>query len=71
MEAAGAGLARLTCPSLVVWGDRDPYLPLEFGEALARRLPAAELEVVSGAAHWPWRDEPRVADRVLAFLEPS
>ncbi len=71
MEAAGAGLDRLSCPSLVVWGDRDPYLPLEAGEALAQRLPAAELEVVTGAGHWPWRDDPRIVDRVLAFLQPT
>lgn len=71
LAAAGAGLERLACPSLVVWGDRDPYLPLEMGRAYAQRLPAAELEIVPGGGHWPWRDDPAVVERVLAFLEPD
>jgi pimeloyl-ACP methyl ester carboxylesterase len=68
LARAGQGLGRLTCPSLVVWGDRDPYLPARFGHAYAEALPNSELEVAAGAGHWPWIDDPQLADRVLGFL---
>jgi pimeloyl-ACP methyl ester carboxylesterase len=53
---------------LVVWGERDPYLPIEFGEAMAAALPNAELDLVAAAGHWPWIDDFRVVQRVLDFL---
>src|SRR5206468_2674445 len=67
-EAAGAGLGRLPQPALVLWGEDDPWLPPAHARAYAERLPGGELELVPGAGHWPWRDEPRVVDRVAAFL---
>ncbi len=69
LAAAGRDLGGLTCPSLVVWGERDPYLPTRFAEALAAALPDSELDLVQGAGHWPWIDDRRVVDRVAAFLE--
>jgi pimeloyl-ACP methyl ester carboxylesterase len=68
LAAAGSDLSRLACPSLVLWGDRDPYLPTKFASDYARALPNAELEVVAGAGHWPWIDDPTAIDRVLDFL---
>ena len=32
---AGADLGELACSSLVLWGDRDPYLPTRFADAYA------------------------------------
>ena len=69
LAAAGASLERIDCPALVVWGDRDPYLPVRFADAYAQRLPNADRIVVTGAGHWPWIDEARVVDRVVEFLE--
>ncbi|MGE5283066.1 MAG: alpha/beta fold hydrolase [Chloroflexota bacterium] len=68
LAAAGRDLAKLTCPSLILWGDRDPYLPAKFAEAYASILPQAQLEIVPGAGHWPWIDNPRIIDDVLSFL---
>lgn len=68
LAAAGADLGKLTCPALVLWGDRDPYLPARFGHDFARVLPSAELEIVAGAGHWPWIDDPKVVDRVVEFV---
>jgi len=71
LAAAGAGLSRLECPALVVWGARDPYIPIEFGRAYAERLPNAELIELANAGHWPWIDRPDIINRVIGFLEPS
>jgi pimeloyl-ACP methyl ester carboxylesterase len=68
LAAAGVDLDKLSCPALVLWGDRDPYLPTKFAAAYARVLPNAELDVVAAAGHWPWIDDPTVIDRVVGFL---
>jgi pimeloyl-ACP methyl ester carboxylesterase len=68
LAAAGENLAKLDCPALVVWGDQDIYLPLEFGRAYAERLPNAQLAVIERAGHFPWLDRPEVVDRIVGFL---
>jgi len=68
LAAAGRDLGRLDCPSLVVWGDRDIYLPVKFGHAYAAALPNSELDLVEGAGHWPWIDDPSTVDKILGFL---
>jgi pimeloyl-ACP methyl ester carboxylesterase len=68
LEAAGADLGRIGAPALVLWGERDPYIPPRFGEELARRLPAGRCEILSGLGHWPWMQDAGVIDRVDRFL---
>lgn len=68
LAQAGKDLAKLTCPALVIWGDNDLYLPTRFAEAHVAVLPDSQLQIVSGAGHWPWIDDPTVIDRVLDFL---
>ena len=68
LAQAGSELGKIGCPALVLWGDRDAYLPIRFGRAYADALPGAELEVLPGAGHWPWIEQPDLVDRVLGFL---
>ncbi len=68
LATAGERLGRLTCPTLVVWGDEDPYIPASFADAYGARIPGARVQHVAGAGHWPWLDRPEVVDTVAAFL---
>jgi len=68
LAMAGKNLCRITCPSLVLWADRDLYLPLKFGRAYAQALPSSTLQVVPAAGHWPWIDDPEVIDTVAKFV---
>ena len=61
-------LASLAVPTLIVWGERDPWLGVELGHAYAAWLADAKLHVVRGAGHWPWRDDPAVVETVAEFL---
>jgi pimeloyl-ACP methyl ester carboxylesterase len=65
---AGADLAGIACPALVLWGERDPYVPARFADAYAAALPGARAERLPDAGHWPWYDQPDVVDRVATFL---
>ena len=46
-----AAVAGLTMPALVLHGDEDPVVPVEWGRELAATLPDSRLRVYSGAGH--------------------
>jgi pimeloyl-ACP methyl ester carboxylesterase len=68
--AAGAELQALQMPALLVWGERDPWLPAAIGAGYASRLHQAALVSLPNAGHWPWFEDPQLVDRVLAFVKP-
>jgi pimeloyl-ACP methyl ester carboxylesterase len=68
LAGAGERLSALDMPALVVWGERDPYIPTRFARDYASALADSELAVVERAGHWPWLEDPSVIDRVVAFL---
>lgn len=69
LAAAGRDLGRIACPALVVWGERDPYVPASLAGDYAGALGGqVEVEVLPGAGHWPWLERPEVVDRVAGFL---
>jgi pimeloyl-ACP methyl ester carboxylesterase len=50
-EHGAEDLQRITTPSLVLVGDRDPFQPLNLAVELYRRLPNADLAVIPGMDH--------------------
>lgn len=67
LASAGSQLGRIEAPALVVWGERDPYIPARFADAYAQALPNATLLRLPGAGHWCWLDSPEVVPRVVEF----
>ncbi|HVS28378.1 MAG TPA: alpha/beta hydrolase [Solirubrobacteraceae bacterium] len=67
LAAAGARLSSITAPSLVVWGEQDPYISPDFADAYAGALANATVERVPGAGHWPWIDRPELIERIASF----
>lgn len=62
-------LPRVSAPTLLLWGEHDPFTPVADAEAIARLLPGARTVVIQGAAHNPMADRPRAFNReLLAFL---
>jgi pimeloyl-ACP methyl ester carboxylesterase len=61
-------LARITSPTLFVWGADDPFGGESVARAFVPRIPGARLEIVPGG-HAVWMDDAkRVADLVGDFL---
>ncbi|MEN8185391.1 MAG: alpha/beta hydrolase [Myxococcota bacterium] len=48
-----ADLARMAQPTLLVWGEQDPFAAVEAGEHMAATMPDAQLHVVP-TGHAPW-----------------
>ncbi len=63
-----ADLARLRMPVGILWGARDGLFPLGTGEAMARAIPNAALEVLASCAHVPQWEAPRQASAALTRL---
>jgi pimeloyl-ACP methyl ester carboxylesterase len=61
LAAAGRSLGALAGASpLVVWGAKDPYIPVSFATAYAEALGGADIAMFADAGHWPWVGEPGV-----------
>jgi pimeloyl-ACP methyl ester carboxylesterase len=58
-------LASADMPVLVIWGKQDVLIPLDYGIALQREFPHADLAVLDGCGHVPIADCPEEFDRVL------
>lgn len=69
MEQLSAGLRALDRPALVVWGAKDPYIPVEQAEMQLRTFPSAEVHVLEDSGHWPFIDNPeRTRELVVPFF---
>ncbi|MDI5944026.1 alpha/beta hydrolase, partial [Micromonospora sp. DH15] len=71
-NALEADAARVTAPTLVVTGARDPVVPAAWRDRLARLVPDARAAAVPGAAHNVATTSPvEVAAAVRALLASS
>ncbi|HEY6779485.1 MAG TPA: alpha/beta hydrolase [Thermoleophilaceae bacterium] len=65
------GAASIGAPTLVLWGKRDPVIPLRLGKRAAGMIPGAEL-VVFDSGHVPHTTDPEgVAARLIPFAEAA
>ena len=52
-------------PTLIVWGERDPMIPVAHGIAAHAAIPHSRLELFPGAGHYPFDEDP---ERFAAVL---
>ena len=63
---------RLTCPTLLIWGDEDRVVPVAAGRAIAELVADSRLEVVTGAGHNPQFEQHELVNPILSgFLHQS
>lgn len=59
-------------PTLIVWGDRDPIIPLDHGVKAHEMIPGSRLEVFEGAGHFPHCEQPeRFVEVLVDFVDSS
>ena len=56
----------IEAPTLVIWGEKDPALPLTLAEGIARDIPRAKLVTIPDAGHFVPEERP---ERVAALLK--
>ena len=52
-------------PTLIVWGDADPIIPVEHAHAAHAAIPGSRLEIFAGVGHYPHCEAP---ERFVAIL---
>lgn len=59
----------VAAPTLLYWGDADTFGGTDVARAMADLLPDCAVEIVPGAGHLPWLDDPaHAASSVAEFL---
>jgi haloalkane dehalogenase len=65
-------LAALGAPTLILWGQQDEYLPVDYASRFAGQIPGSKLVILEGVRHFLFEDEPeRCAKQVIGFLEEA
>ena len=71
-ELDQADAPALTMPALLIWGDRDAFIPREVQDELLETLPDSRLSVYEGVGHAVhWERPKRFATEVAAFSRCS
>ena len=62
-------------PFLLVWGERDPIIPVEHARRAHRLVPGSRLEIFADAGHFPHLDDPlrfvRLLTEFMRATEPA
>ena len=58
-------ISRIHCPTLIIWGIRDPLLPVQSAVALQRSIPGAELVMLPNVRHHPSRQVPESFHQIV------
>ena len=62
-------LGELEIPTLIIWGEDDPYLPAELAERLGETLSGSTVALLPGCSHYVTEDAgPTVDQLVYEFL---
>lgn len=60
-----AWMAPRDIPALVIWGERDSYLPCSYAERQRDAFPSADVHVLPGSGHWPFVDAAPTVEGLL------
>jgi pimeloyl-ACP methyl ester carboxylesterase len=59
-------------PTLFIWGESDPIIPVAHGRDAHQKTPNSRLVEIPGAGHWPMLDDPDAfADAISDFVETT
>ncbi len=62
-------------PSLIVWGARDPVIPVSHAEIAHEGMPGSRIEIFDDSGHFPQLDQPlrfaRLLQRFVESTEPA
>ncbi|MEM7541589.1 MAG: alpha/beta hydrolase [Pseudomonadota bacterium] len=63
-------VAAIEVPTLAICGREDPLTPLKYHEFMRDNMPNCCLEVIDGAGHWPFVEQPAHFDTAVSrFLQ--
>lgn len=62
-------LHRITCPTLLLWGQDDAYVPARYAQYFARSISGSEVALIDEAGHHPHVEQSSATEaRIRAFV---
>ncbi|KAA0919889.1 alpha/beta fold hydrolase [Dietzia sp. ANT_WB102] len=52
-------------PFQLIWGDRDPIIPISHGHSTHEAIPGSRLAVIDGSGHYPHVEDPAAVEQVI------
>lgn len=71
LEVFVSHLEKIEVPVLIIWGEKDRWMPLDYFQRLSQRFPKAKKLIIPNCGHAPQEERPlEVSRAILQFLEP-
>jgi pimeloyl-ACP methyl ester carboxylesterase len=67
-ESLSTRLKDVVSPTAIVWGEKDPFLPVTLGERLRAAIPGSTLEIVPQARHFAPEESAHAIARAVTKL---
>ena len=64
-DLATASLGNITCPTLIVQGELDPWVVSQHAHTIHQAIKGSELEIFPGAGHEVHREQPQAFNRLM------
>lgn len=62
-------LGKISCPSLVIWGNKDPIISQRYAKVLVSSIKNCDLAIMNGCGHTPFVEKPKeFSDIISRFL---
>lgn len=65
LEALSLSYGSIDAPVLILWGERDRWIPVEHLDRLANQIPGAKKILISDCGHIPQEEKPDEVNRVI------
>ena len=59
-------LERITCPTLIVWGENDRLIPPVYAMTFQRAIPGSQVAMLSDTGHMPMFEKPQEWSKVIS-----
>ncbi len=63
-------IKKISCPTLIIWGEDDKETPVSFGEKMSSLIPNSKFIILPGSGHFSFLDKPEeFAEKIIKFIE--
>ena len=65
-EAITEKLQLITIPTLIVWGENDPVIPIDYAQSFVSGINDCRFYKMTGCGHTPYVEKPKVFFQIVA-----
>jgi 2-hydroxy-6-oxonona-2,4-dienedioate hydrolase len=58
-------LSNIIAPTLLVWGDKDKMVPINYSKDFIDEIPKSELVVIKNCGHTPYVEKPIMFNKIV------